>query len=276
MSTTSAQQRKAWNEAMRTAAGTAAMPPALQTTHRKRRSDRRHNKNTTKQGRRDRARKVLNQEENSHDYRAAAWMDALEDVPATATTDGGDDDVGGGVNGDDDSYDELEELQEEMKGSRSGNRKKSKRKSNTKAGGAKKTTGTAAAGTMSIPKRFKARSLASILLEEVNREDGVAYAWLDNEARINNQQNKEKKIQSTAVDGIPSPPLPSLPLPIRKYCPVTGMEGIYIDPKSRIPYATLPALEQIRERLPPWMVLGGNIAYHEAVKSIRNEEEATN
>jgi hypothetical protein len=110
-----------------------------------------------------------------------------------------------------------------------------------------------------LPKRFKPRSLASILLEEVNRDDGVAYIWLDNEARIN-----KKNKQAAHVTIMPPP---------RKYCPVTGMEGIYTEPKSRIPYANLQALEQIRERSPPWMTLGGNIAYHEAAKSIRDEEE---
>jgi hypothetical protein len=251
MSTTSAQQRKAWNEAMRTAAGTAALPSALQTTQRKRRSDRHNNNNNSnslnsKQGRRDRARKILSQEE-SHEYRAAAWMDALEDVPATVGIDGGDN-----VVDQDDSYDELEELEDETKGASSKRKRKRKSTAATKASGS--------AGTIiSMPKRFKPRSLASILLEEVNRDDGVAYIWLDNEARIN-----KKNKQAAHVTIMPPP---------RKYCPVTGMEGIYTEPKSRIPYANLQALEQIRERSPPWMTLGGNIAYHEAAKSIRDEEE---
>ena len=63
------------------------------------------------------------------------------------------------------------------------------------------------------------------------------------------------------------------PLPRRKFCPVTGLEGIYTDPKSGIPYATQQALEQIRERPPPWMTLPGtHAAYWEAVKSLRDEE----
>ena len=94
--------------------------------------------------------------------------------------------------------------------------------------------------------------MVNILLEEVNREDGVAYNWLASEARsINSSGN---------------------PIPSRKFCPVTGMDGIYTDPKSGIPYANLKALEQIRERPPPWMTLGGNVAYHEAAKSIRDEK----
>jgi hypothetical protein len=256
MSTKSIQQRKAWNEAMRTTAGTAALPPALQTTHRKRRSDRHNNTNNnnnnntsnsanSKQGRRDRARKTINQED-SDEYRAAAWMDALEDVPATATLDGAD-----GAVDEDDSYDELEELEEEEKRTSSSNKNKRKRKSTTPA--ATKAAGKASA--ISMPKRFKPRTLASILLEEINRDDGVAHAWLENEARI--QRNKQGQHATP---------------PPRKFCPVTGMVGIYIDPKTRIPYANLLALEQIRERPPPWMTLGGNVAYHEAVKSIRDEE----
>ena len=106
----------------------------------------------------------------------------------------------------------------------------------------------------SLPKRLKPRSVASILLEEVNRDDGVAYAWLDDEARHRSHNNENKNR--------------------RKFCPVTGMDGIYTEPKSGIPYANLKALEQVRERPPPWMNLGGStIAYNEAVKSIRNEED---
>ena len=39
-------------------------------------------------------------------------------------------------------------------------------------------------------------------------------------------------------------------------------------------FANLKALEQVRERPPPWMTLGGSLAYHEAVRSIRDEDEA--
>jgi len=61
----------------------------------------------------------------------------------------------------------------------------------------------------------------------------------------------------------------------RKFCPVTGLEGLYTDPKSGIPYANLKALEQIRERQPPWILQGssgGVASYFEAVKSLRNED----
>ena len=238
-----ATQRKAWNEAMRSAAGTAALPPALQPRTQKRRSDRRK-----KQDRRDKARKtaaLLGPE--SKEFLSAAWMDALEEVPATAGDNGGADGGDG-----DDSYDELDELESKTKGNKRsrGGRRKPTKKQQELAG--------------SLPKRFKSRTVANILLEEVNRDDGVAYAWLEDEARIpRNRSSKETKKKTTT----------SLRLPARKFCPVTGMEGIYTEPKSGLPYANLKALEQVRERPPPWMNLGGSLAYHEAVKSIRDEEE---
>jgi hypothetical protein len=201
-------QRKAWNEAMRSAA-----PGALQPRTQKRRSDRRK-----KQDRRDKARKVQSLGDNK-EFLAAAWMDALEDVSPS-----------GPAADDDDSYDELDE----------GEDKKRKRRGNIK----KTSMGV-------LPKRLKARSLASLLLEEINRDDGVARAWIDTEARV---------------------PAAEKQLPARKCCPVSGMEGIYTEPKSGIPYANLKALEQIRERPPPWMTLGGSGAFYEALKSIRDEE----
>mmetsp|Transcript_20439 Transcript_20439/g.50808 ORF Transcript_20439/g.50808 Transcript_20439/m.50808 type:complete len:226 (-) Transcript_20439:29-706(-) len=218
-------QRKAWNEAMRSAAGTAALPPALQPRTQKRRSDRRK-----KQDRRTKARKNNTLRPESRQLLCAAWMDALEDVPAA-----------NGDNGDaDDSYDELDELE---KGGKKSARRKPTKKQQQQTG--------------NLPKRFKARTVGNILLEEVNREDGVAYAWLEDEAR--SAPNRTNAAYSK--------------LPARKFCPVTGMKGIYTEPKSGLPYANLKALEQVRERPPPWMNLGGSLAYHEAVKSIRDEEE---
>lgn len=209
-------QRKAWNEAMRSAAGAQALPPGIQPKNTKRRSDRRK-----KQDRRDKARKVLVAGgPESKELLAAAWMDALEDIQPTAAAGGEDDD----------SYDELDELENDKK-------KRGRRASSKKA----------SAGV--LPKRFKQRSVASILTEEFSRSDGVAKPWLDNEARKRGHQ-----------------------LPVRKFCPVTGQEGIYVEPKTGIPYANLKALEQLNERPPPWMTLGGSLAYHECVKSIRDDE----
>jgi hypothetical protein len=237
-------QRKAWNEAMMSAAGAAALPPALQPRTTKRRSDRRK-----KQDRRDKARKVQSVTGDDGgegaELLAAAWMDALEDITAS-----------GAVSDDDDSYDEFDDGGEaEGTGGGSANNKRKKTGGGAgggggggrSRGGASNSKSAAAAGV--LPKRFKARSLATILLEEVNREDGVARAWLDTEARIPDDQQ----------------------LPRRKFCPVTGMEGLYTDPKTGIPFANLKALEQIRERAPPFFLLGGSLAYHEAVKSIRDE-----
>lgn len=236
-------KRKAWNEAMRSAAGTAALPVALQPRTQKRRSDRRK-----KQDRRDKARKttVIHGTE-SREFFSATWMDALEDVPYSIGNTGETD-----VADDDDSYDELDELEGKTKGSKraNGGRRRPTKKQQELAG--------------SIPKRLKPRSLANILLEEASRDDGVAHAWLDGEARI--APNRSSKTNS--INGTPQ----LSQIPMKKYCSVTGMEGIYTEPKSGLPYANLKALEQVRERPPPWMNLGGSIAYHEAVKSIRDEE----
>ena len=251
MSKTTAQ-RKAWNEAMRSAAGTAALPAALQPRTQKRRSDRRK-----KQDRRDKARKVSSHMggQETKEFMAAAWMDALEDVAATAgdNDDGAD---GGGGDGDgDDSYDELDEMEGKRGKNKSKNKNKNKRGRGGGRGGPTKKQQELAG---SLPKRFKPRSMANILLEEVNRDDGVAYTWLEDEARISSSITNNK-----------------VQLPARKFCPVTGMEGIYTEPKSGLPYANLKALEQVRERSPPWMNLGGSVVYNEAVKSIRDEETET-
>ena len=236
-------QRKAWNEAMRSAAGTAALPPALQPRTQKRRSDRRK-----KQDRRDKARKTTAiQGPESKQLASASWMDALEGVLATNNDGDGDGD---------DSYDELDEL-ESKKGSKK--RRKPTKKQQELAG--------------SLPKRFKSRTVANILLEEVNREDGVAYAWLEDEARIARRKGNNKNNKTTSRQGPIDNTAKFLQLPARKFCPVTGMGGIYTEPKSGLPYANLKALEQVRERPPPWMNLSGSLAYHEAVKSIRDEED---
>jgi len=228
---------------MRSAAGTAALPAGLQPRTHKRRSDRRK-----KQDRRDKARKTTAiQGPESKNLLSAAWMDALEDVSATTCYNGGADGGDG-----DDSYDELDELESKTKGNkraRGGHRKPTKKQQEL-------------AG--SLPKRFKPRSMANILLEEVNRDDGVAYAWLEDEARVAQRCSRNTTVNISTK---------FLQLPARKFCPVTGMAGIYTEPKSGLPYANLKALEQVRERPPPWINLGGSVAYHEAVKSIRDEED---
>lgn len=102
------------------------------------------------------------------------------------------------------------------------------------------------------PKRFKARSLTSILIEESGREDSTLKQYLEAEA-----------IPKTKASIRPR----------RKFCPVTGLEGIYTDPKSGVSYANLEALEQLRERAPPWTtgLSGGTAAYHDTLRSLRDE-----
>lgn len=150
---------------------------------------------------------------------------------------------------DDEEYDELEDYTADSGGGRK------RRKAATK----KKDVGTA------IPKRFKPRSLASMLIEESSRvhHDGVLKKMLDAEARPpRRSQHGSSRISRHHH------------LKKRKFCPVTGLEGVYTDPKSGIPYANLKALEQIRERHPPWILQGsgGTASYFEAMKSLRNED----
>ena len=204
--------RKAWNEAMRATAGSAALPPSLQQRPLKRRSDR-----NKKQERRAKARKVDMSSGESEEYRQAVFIDSLEGVdPAIEQQ------------LDDEEYDELNELDG--------------KKGRKKRGAAKAKAGT-------LPKRFLPRTLASILVEDAGREDGIAKEFLEAEARLPANQQ----------------------LPKRKFCPVTGLEATYTEPKTGLPYSGFSALEQIRERPPPWMLLGGSAAFLESVKSIRDD-----
>jgi hypothetical protein len=248
-----AAQRKAWNEAMLSAAGSAAvLPAALQPTIKKRTT----RSKSGKLSRRERARKsqhrhteeTKEEQYESQVLQAAAWMDALEDVPAGGV---GEDADGLGNNhhdgdDDDDSYDELEELEEEYQST--GKKRRRGKKKKAAVSRQKRKSGS---NTGALPRRFQVRSLASILSEEVGHPEGAAKEWLDDEAR--------------------HPRDAAAPFSRKKYCPVTGMLGIYTEPKTGIPYATLPALEQIRERPPPWTTLGGTLAYHEVVRSLRDE-----
>ena len=207
-------QRKAWNEAMKSAAGASALPSSLKQPS-NRRSDRRK-----KQARREKAKVTSNVSSDDAEYRAAVWMDTLEGV------------VDGAVEQDaDDEYDELDELDSGA----GGKRKRGARKSTKKAG--------------VLPKRFKSRTLASILVEEAHYECGVAREFINAEATLP----------------------PNQQLPPRKFCPVTGLFGIYTDQKTGIPFANLKALEQIQERAPPWMNLSGTAAYLEATKSLSDK-----
>lgn len=218
--------RQAWNEAM------ASAGQRIPGTSISRRSSSRAKKHS----RRDRARKSTTAGDDGDGvdaelYRAATRIDALEDV-----VDDPDNDE------DEEEYDELEEVE-----GGGGAKRKRKRRGGGGGGGASKKKRGAQAGA--IPKRLKARSLASILLEEAGRSDGVVKQYL----------------------GAESKPPPPRRRPRRKFCPVSGLVGCYNEPKSGIPYANLQALEQIRERAPPWMNRGGSAAYSEAVKSLKEE-----
>jgi hypothetical protein len=138
---------------------------------------------------------------------------------------------GDGYDDDEDEYDEMDEIE--------GGGKKKRRRKATASARSKVKSG-------AMPKTFLPRTLASILAEEASREDGVAKEFFRAEATLPKSQQ----------------------LPRRKFCPVTGMEGIYTEPKSNIPFANLRALDQIRERPPAWMTLGGSAAFLEARKSI--------
>lgn len=132
----------------------------------------------------------------------------------------------------DEEYDELDDFLQD-------NKQKKKRR----GGSTNKQTGV-------FPKRFLPLSLAHILLEDASREDGAAHAFIEAEARVP----------------------PGKQLPRRKFCPVTGTPGIYTEPRTGIPYSSLRALDQIRERPPPWMTLNGQAAFWEAAKSIREDD----
>mmetsp|Transcript_20256 Transcript_20256/g.23279 ORF Transcript_20256/g.23279 Transcript_20256/m.23279 type:complete len:232 (+) Transcript_20256:71-766(+) len=227
------QGRKAWNDAM-----------GLSKTS----SRRSHRQSSAKQARREKARKRddhgAESSFESREYRAAVRIDSLEEVFDNSATGVNDDGAG------DEEYDEEEDFRGASKKNKSS---KSKRKRcgsassvtarSVKIKGGKKIDGT-------IPKRLKRRTLASILVEDSSRPDGMTKQYLDAEAL---------SVQSSKY-------------PPRKMCPVTGLLGIYTDPKSGIPYANLKALEQIRERKPPWLSVGGSAAYYEALKSLRNED----
>ncbi|KAL7501667.1 hypothetical protein ACHAWT_009479 [Skeletonema menzelii] len=227
-----ASQRKAWNEAMRQA---GAKIPSSGSTGRA--SDRRR-----KASRRDKARKSSvyggdagGSTLEEREFRVAIHLDMLEGVADNAAA---------GMD-DDDDYDEFSDLDEVDKGKK-GPKKKRPRKSAAKS---KKAASSA--------KYLRARSLASILIEEANRSDSTAKQYV---AAAVQQYDKTSNGAIT-------------PYPPRKYCPVTGLFGVYTEPKSQIPYANLMALEQIRERAPPWMNASssGTATYLEAIKTLRNE-----
>jgi len=247
-----AVQRKAWNEAMRAAAGASAhLLPSAQTATLKRRSDRRK-----KQDRRDKARKTTRvsdaDDKDQQDYQAAVWIEALEEIdPALAQ---------GILHDDDDEYNVLDEIDDGANDDAQGKAKGAKK------GGGKKRSRNATSSSVrgAMPKRLLPRTLGAILIEEANRYPAGSE---DTDTTTNTPSTAHAFVDAEARHSTTS----KLPCR-RKFCPVTGLEGIYTELKSGIPYADLKALEQIRERAPPWMTLGGTPTYWETAKSLRDEE----
>jgi len=193
------------------------------------------------------------------EYRVAIHMDMLEGVNDNA--------ISIAEENDDEEYDEFAELEEnddDESGGRSKSKKKRKRKPTPSSAGA---TGVGGGNAAALPKYLKPRSLASILIEEASRSDSVAKQYVDAAVR---PLRKKTTTATLSKDVITI----TKPYPARKFCPVTGLFGEYTDPKSGIPFATLPALEQIRERAPPWMSqnYGGSASYWEAIRSLKGDD----
>jgi len=75
----------------------------------------------------------------------------------------------------------------------------------------------------------------------------------------------ERYIRADAVEKEPI-------YPSRHFCPVTALPGIYRDKRSGIRFSGSEALEQLREREPPWMTGaggGGDACYYEACKTLK-------
>jgi len=229
----SSVRRKAWNDAMKSASGQQGRSVSRRTSDR-----------TKKQARREKARKSTLSDGlfdntittgggfGAVNYVAAARIDVLEGVSQENT--------------------ELEDEDFLDDDSSSGATKNGRGRKQKKTPTRKRKT----ADKNDPSKRFKARSLASILMEEANRPDGVADKYLKAEARPILSKDSNKFSSGSKI----------------KLCPVTGLIGNYTDPKTGIPYANLKAYEQIKERAPPWMTRGGAVSYFEALRSLRADE----
>ena len=190
-------------------------------------------KKLSDKGRRRKRKITARPSADDEEYTTAVWVDALEGVDPALALDE-DGPADDDDDDDDDAFDELEDL--ESGGKAKKRRKKTSHKTKTTA----------------LPKRFWPRTLASVLTEDHGRPDGVAHVFLQAQATLDEPQQL---------------------LPRRKYCPVTGLPGIYTEPVSGLPYATLHALAQIRERPPPWTTLPGAAAFREASLSILQDME---
>jgi hypothetical protein len=271
-------QRKAWNEAMRSA---GAVLPASATA-----SGVVSSRRAVGRKRREKARKSSayygagggaggggggSSSLEEREYRVALHMDMLEGVAAAAPDDGDDDEydefaeLDGNNDDDDDEYD-GDGGGEGGGGGKGKGKKKRRRKGAAGGGGGKKNA------SSSVPKYLRPRSLASILIEEAGRTDSVAGRYIDAAVRRLGSGKTRVVRRADAAGGNAASTTITHPYPPRKFCPVTGLFGEYTEPRTGIPYAALSALEQIRERPPPWMstVNTGSASYWEAVKSIQN------
>jgi len=261
-----AAQRKAWNEAMRSA---GAVLPASATVSGGAAASSRHGSiaSRSRRKRRENARKSNNLGSGADggissleekEYRVALHMDMLEGVTdKTAGLDGDDDD--------DSDHDDTGKRGKKKKGG------KRKRKSAPSAASKKKKNKKA---TPSIPKYLKARSLTSILMEEASRPDSVAKQYVNASVkRLGSGKTSTKRMKDDNDNTTTTTITYTNPYPARKFCPVTGLYGEYTEPKTGIPYASLSALEQIRERPPPWMNnnSASSASYWEAVKSLQQQ-----
>ena len=289
-----ATQRKAWNEAMRSAgavlpasgsggggamsaAGGAMGGPSRRGGVASRAADRRRK-------RRNNARKTSiygdggagggSSALEEKEYRVAIHMDMLEGVTDNAALEG---------DNDDDEYDEFAELDADSdddddssgsgKGKSSkgkGKKKKRKRKSASAGGGANKNK---KASASAVPKYLKPRALASILMEEASRLDSMAQQYVNaSVCRSRSGYTTTTTTTTSKSNSSTTATTETNPYPQRKLCPATGLFGEYTEPKTGIPYASLSALEKIRERPPPWLSagVGSSASYWEAVKSLQN------
>ena len=203
----------------------------ITTTHSRRASNRKKRQEKARKGIHSGGGGIGSSSLEEKEYRNAVRIDYLEECKHDNY-----DEVEHGQDDPEEEYNEEEEFEPSSR--RKGKRKRNTAKDKKKSAGANKED----------LKRLKPRSLASILLEESARNSERAKSYIEAEA------------------------LPTKPsYPTREFCPVTGLFGIYKDPKSGVKFANLKALEQIQERLPPWLSRGGSAVYSEAIKSLRNK-----
>jgi hypothetical protein len=213
-----------------------------------------HGVTTSKSDRRTQARKasvIMGHAISTYDpeeveYQSALVLDALEGLDPLLVAD----DNGHGPFADehDDEFDIIEDLEEATKKNGGKSRRNTKTRRSLKGKGSRSTSGSS---VVPLPKRLRPLSLSSILMEERNRSDGIALAFISCEQPLSLEQQ----------------------LPRRQFCPVTHRVAAYREMKTGIPYASNSrhALEQIQERPPPWLLINGTASYWETVNSFKEK-----